>query len=36
MYYMSIEEYVETLTNEELADIMADCYADEAAEWEEI
>lgn len=34
--YMSIEEYVETMTDEELADIMADCYADEAAEWEEI
>ena len=36
MFYMSLEEYLTTMTDEELADIMADCYADEAAKWEEI
>lgn len=36
MFYMSLEEYLITMTDEELADIMADCYADEAAGWEEI
>ena len=34
--YMSIEEYVTTMTNEEGFDLMADCYADEMAACEEI
>ena len=29
---MSVEEIVETMTYEEWADLMADCYADELAE----
>lgn len=34
--YMSIEEYVETMTDAEWFDLMADCYADEMAACEEI
>lgn len=34
--YMSIEEYVETMTDAEWLDLMADCYADELAAYEEI
>jgi len=34
--YMSIEEYVTTMTDAEWFDLMADCYADEMAASEEI
>lgn len=34
--YMSIEEYVEAMTDAEWFDLMADCYADEMAACEEI
>lgn len=34
--YMSIEEYVATMTDAEWFDLMADCYADEMASCEEI
>ncbi len=32
MYYTSIEEYVATMSDEELFEIMTDCFTDEAAE----
>lgn len=32
MYFESIEEYLEMMTDEEWFDVMADCFADEMAE----